>query len=182
MKILSFFAALLPVLFFACSGEDALDSDFHIDPVKNQELALRSLFFKGDSIAFYEDGRPPVDTTKLRKYGIRWVKTGGKDTLKVPFNLITTITLDQDSITPETARITALYLTFPGNQAYWRFGPEKGSKEIKTINIQVPNTFRKGSFPIRIAATLEGLAKDTGNILKPYKVNVPEQNILLKVE
>ena len=182
MKLSFIYILLIPVFLFACSGREALDADFRIDPLKDPEPALRSLFFKGDSISFYEDGRPPVDTSKLRRYGIKWVKKDLRDTLKVSYNLMTTITIDKDSITPPAARITALYLSFPNNQAFWRFGPEKGAKEIKTINILVPNSIRTGTFPVRVGATLEGLARDTGTVLKPYKVTVPEKNIFIRVE
>jgi hypothetical protein len=63
---------ILLLILSGCSGEELKDSDFRIDVKSNPDAALRTIFFLGDSIAFYEDSRPVVDTVKGRKFIHLW--------------------------------------------------------------------------------------------------------------
>lgn len=183
----SIFASIILLLILsACSGDELKDSDFRIDVKSNPDAALRTIFFVGDSIAFYEDGLPVVDTVKGRKFGIRILPTGFiGDTLDARFDSIkgtTLLSLSKDSTTLATAKIRYIYLSFPGLQAYWKIGPPKGGNFVEKINMIFPNTLRAGTFQMRVGATLTSLEKDTGNVLKTVFVTVPEKTILVKLQ
>jgi hypothetical protein len=180
----SIFASIILLLILsACSGEDLKDSDFRIDVKSNPDAALRTIFFQGDSIAFYEDGRPEVDTVKGRKFGIRILPTGfSGDTLKASFEATRLLSLAKDSATPAIAKIRYIYLSFPGLQAYWKIGPQKGGNFVEKINMIFPNTLRAGTFQMRVGATLTSQEKDTGNVSKTVFVTVPEKTVLVKLK
>jgi len=180
----SIFASIILLLILsACSGEELKDSDFRIDVKSNPDAALRTIFFQGDSIAFYEDGRPEVDTVKGRKFGIRILPTGfSGDTLKAIFEATRLLSLAKDSATPAIAKIRYIYLSFPGLQAYWKIGPQKGGNFVEKINMIFPNTLRAGTFQMRVGATLTSLEKDTGNLSKTVFVTVPEKTVLVKLK
>jgi hypothetical protein len=180
----SIFASLILLLILSgCSGEDLKDSDFRIDVKSNPDEALRTIFFLGDSIAFYEDGRPVVDTVKGRKFGIRILPTGfSGDTLKASFEAAKLLSLARDSITPAVAKIRYIYLSFPGLQAYWKIGPQKGGNFVEKINMIFPNTLRAGTFQMKVGATLTTLEKDTGNVVRPVFVTVPEKTVLVNLK
>jgi hypothetical protein len=180
----SIFASLILLLILsACSGEELKDSDFRIDVKSNPDAALRTIFFQGDSIAFYEDGRPEVDTIKGRKFGIKILPAGfSGDTLKASFEATRLLSLAKDSATPAIAKIRYIYLSFPGLQAYWKIGPQKGGNFVEKINMIFPNTLRAGTFQMRVGATLTSLEKDTGNVSKTVFVTVPEKTVLVKLK
>ena len=180
----SIFASIILLLILsACSGEELKDSDFRIDVKSNPDAALRTIFFQGDSIAFYEDGRPEVDTVKGRKFGIRILPTGfSGDTLKASFEATRLLSLAKDSATPAIAKIRYIYLSFPGLQAYWKIGPQKGGNFVEKINMIFPNTLRAGTFQMRVGATLTSLEKDTGTVSKTVFVTVPEKTVLVKLK
>lgn len=183
MKPIHFIIAAAAFLILACSGEELLESDFKINPLKQQDAALRSFFFKGDSVAFYEEGRPFVDTGAGRSYGIRWIKgNDGRDSAFGTFANAITMNFGLNSKTPSSVKIKTLYLSFPNNQAYWKFGPQKGATDIKTINMVIPNTLMASTFPVLVGATLEGMARDTANLLKPFLVTVPEDTVYISVK
>jgi hypothetical protein len=176
---------IIPVLFlFSCGEFDAPDADFRINPLTEPEAALRSLFFERmqDSIAFNEFGRPVVDTSKTARFGIRFVPAANqKDTVLVGFNEVATLNFDKDSLTPANAMITSLHLSFPGSQAYWKFGPKVNTREIKQIKMIIPNVVRAGSFRIQVGATIEQNRLDTSGIVKTVQAVVAEKNIILKL-
>jgi len=180
----SIFASIILLLILsACSGEELKDSDFRIDVKSNPDAALRTIFFQGDSIAFYEDGRPEVDTIKGRKFGIKILPAGfSGDTLKASFEATRLLSLAKDSATPAIAKIRYIYLSFPGLQAYWKIGPQKGGNFVEKINMIFPNTLRAGTFQMRVGATLTSLEKDTGNVSKTVFVTVPEKTVLVKLK
>ena len=180
----SIFASIILLLILsACSGEELKDSDFRIDVKSNPDAALRTIFFQGDSIAFYEDGRPEVDTVKGRKFGIRILPTGFTgDIFNASFDATHVLSLAKDSVTPATAKIRYIYLSFPGLQAYWKIGPPKGGDFVGKINMIFPNTLRAGTFQMRIGATLTSLEKDTGNVSKTVFVTVPEKTVLVNLK
>lgn len=180
----SIFAGLILLLMLSgCAGEELKDSDFRIDVKSNPDAALRTIFFLGDSIAFYEDGRPVVDTVKGRKFGIRILPTGfSGDTLKALFDATRLLSVAKDSTTLAAAKIRYIYLSFPGLQAYWKIGPPRGGNSVEKINMIFPNTLREGTFQMRVGATLTTQEKDTGNVLRTVFVTVPEKTVLVNLK
>lgn len=177
------------VLFSSCSETDLPDSNFRIDPIKNPDAALRCFFFSNmqDSIEFYQFGRPAVDTGRGRKFGIRWIPSpGSKDTLQAGYDQVTTLRFDRDSITPSNALITSLHLGFPGiqseNQAYWRFRPAQGAREVKQINLLFPSLIRPGSFPILVGGILEQSLIDSTGKPKKIQVVIPNKTIMVRLK
>lgn len=180
----SIFAGLILLFILSgCSGEELKDSDFRIDVKSNPDAALRTIFFLGDSIAFYEDGRPEVDTVKGRKFGIRILPAGfSGDTLKASFDATRLLSVAKDSTTPPTAKIRYIYLSFPSLQAYWKIGPQKNGSFVDKVNMIFSNTLRAGTFQMRVGATITTLEKDTGNVSRTVFVTVPEKTILVNLK
>lgn len=168
--------ALAAMLLASCEGDDALDSNFKINPIKDKDAMLRSLFFAGDSVAFFEEGRPPVDTGR---YGIQYVKTSKGDTLICGFTTNNSMSFVLNDKTPAGVKIKNLYLSYPGSLAYWKFGPARGTTDIRNISVAFPNNLMPGTFPLLVGATLEKLVRDTSNVLKPVRITVPEDTVII---
>lgn len=182
-KSRSFFFVFVTVLLFSCGDLAMPDSDYKIDPVTEQDLAIRSLFFLGDNASFFvDDSRPQVDTSKGRRFGIKWPLAGQRDTVFAGYANGTDISFGLDSNTAAGIKIKNLYLTLPNTPGYWKFSPKAGLSEVKSMRIVFPSIFKPGFFSFRVGATLEGLAPDTGGVLKPYQVTVPEIPVLMSVK
>jgi len=181
---------LLPIfisatlLFVACSEDQLSDSDFRISFNDNPEGALRSFFFSNmqDSISFNEFGRPVADNDTSRKYGIRLISAlSSEGNLDVSYKQATVISFDRDSLTPVNAQLSSLHLSLPGSQAFWKFGPKKGQKEVKQINLIVPNTIKPGTFKIQVGATFSKSTIDTSGKIKVIRTIVPDKTISVKL-
>lgn len=184
--IKKFILFLIPasMLLAACSEDQLSDSDFHISYSDNPEGLLRSFFFSNmqDSISFYEFGRPVADNDTSRKYGIR-LSTGlsSEGNLDATYKQPSVMTFDRDSLTPASALLTSLHLSLPGSQAFWKFGPKKGQKEVKQINLIIPNTVKPGILKIQVGATFSKSMIDTSGSIRVIKTIVPDKTITLKL-
>lgn len=159
-----------------------MDSNYKINPLTEKEAMFRSLFFSGDSIAFFEDSRPQVDTGKGKSFGIQFVKTSEGDTLVSVYSAYNRVNIKLNEKTPQNLKVKNLYLSFPNGQAHWKFGPNKGTTEIRSINLAFPNNIMSGTFPLLVGATVEALLPDTGNILRPVRVSVPDDTVFISLK